>query len=92
MAYRITNACTACGKCINRCPCNAIYVTPTEVYAIEPSRCSECIDVAKPRCRAVCAARAIELDAACRETPEALWAKHRVARTVRGRTTVRTTQ
>ncbi len=77
MAYRITTACTACGMCINKCPNRAIYVAPGDAYAIDPMRCTECIDLARPCCRAVCAAHAIEPDPMHRESPDALWAKRR---------------
>lgn len=75
MAYRITKKCTACGMCINKCPNHAIYVTNTNVYAIDPTLCTECIDLPRQCCRAVCSSRAIELDPDHRETPNELWEK-----------------
>lgn len=77
MAYRITKKCTACGMCINKCPSHAIYVTNTNVYAIDPALCTECIDLPRRCCQAVCAARAIQPDPAHRETSDKLWAKRR---------------
>lgn len=82
MAYRITPKCTACGMCINKCPNRAIYVTDTNAYAIDPTLCTECIDLPRSCCQAVCSARAIELDPTHRETPDELWAKRRARRAV----------
>jgi ferredoxin len=80
MAYRITEACDGCGMCIRKCPSGAIYVTSQDLYAIDPQRCCECIDLARPCCYAVCHLGAIQLDSTHRETPDELWAKRRARR------------
>jgi ferredoxin len=77
MAYRITTDCTACGICLNKCSNDAIYVTPTELYAIDPCRCTECIDLLRRHCYLICPVGAIQLDPEHCETAEMLWAKHR---------------
>jgi len=77
MAYRITADCDSCGICINKCPNSAIYVTDANLYAIDPARCCECIDLARRGCYLICHVNAIQLDPARRETPDALWAKRR---------------
>lgn len=40
MAYRITETCVACGKCIPECPVNAI--SEGKPYKIDPQKCIDC--------------------------------------------------
>lgn len=47
MPYRITEACTACGKCLPVCPIDAISVGEP-IYVIDPMLCvdfEECLPV-----------------------------------------------
>ncbi len=82
MAYRILSVCTACGICLNKCANGAIYVTATNVYAIDPRRCTECIDLPKRRCYLICPVGAIQPDPTYHETPTQLWEKHRQNRRI----------
>lgn len=82
MACHITDACTACGICIGQCLNKAVYVTAEDVYAVDPNRCTECIDLPQRRCHSVCPVGAIEPDPLRRETTEQLWAKHRALHAV----------
>ena len=52
MAYRITDACIACGTCQSNCPCDAI--TEGEIYVIDADKCAEC-----GACQASCPVDAI---------------------------------
>jgi ferredoxin len=78
MAYRIVAKCTACGICINRCANGAVYVTPADKYAIDPNRCTECIDLPRRQCYMICPVGAIQPDPDHRETSAQLWAKLRL--------------
>lgn len=40
MAYRITDACIACGTCIDECPVEAI--SAGDIYKIDPAACIDC--------------------------------------------------
>lgn len=53
MAYRITDACIACGACMSECPVDAI--SEGEKYSIDPVTCIDC-----GACAAVCPVEAIE--------------------------------
>lgn len=53
MAYRITDACAACGECKEQCPNEAI--TSGMVYKINPDLCLDC-----GACESVCAQGAIK--------------------------------
>ena len=41
MAYKITDACTACGTCKESCPAEAIKVGEKK-YTIDPDACIDC--------------------------------------------------
>jgi NAD-dependent dihydropyrimidine dehydrogenase PreA subunit len=41
MAYKITDACIACGSCADQCPAEAIHEGPTH-YEIDPDKCLSC--------------------------------------------------
>ncbi len=77
MAVRITRECISCGTCFGRCPNDAVYVNAEDEFAIDPERCTECIDQPKRRCENICCIGAIELDPEHRETPQQRWEKHR---------------
>lgn len=40
MAYRITDACIACGTCIDECPVEAI--SAGDIYVIDAGTCIDC--------------------------------------------------
>ncbi|MDR1895549.1 MAG: 4Fe-4S binding protein [Prevotellaceae bacterium] len=40
MAYKISDACIACGTCIDYCPVEAI--SAGDIYKIDPDLCSDC--------------------------------------------------
>lgn len=40
MAYKITDACIACGVCVGECPVNCI--TEGDVYVIDADTCIDC--------------------------------------------------
>lgn len=77
MAYRITKVCISCGICIELCPNKAVYVTRDDIYAIDPRRCTECVDLPRRRCEDICSVGAITPDPSNRETAPQRWAKHR---------------
>ena len=54
MAYKITDACVACGTCAGECPVNAISEGDGK-YAIDPDTCVSC-----GTCAGVCPTSAIE--------------------------------
>ena len=41
MAYKITDACIACGACCDACPCGAIS-EGDGIYVIDPDACADC--------------------------------------------------
>ena len=41
MAYKITDACTACGSCVDACPSEAIK-EGDPIYCIDPDECIDC--------------------------------------------------
>lgn len=53
MAYKITDACIACGACMSECPVDAI--SEGDKYSIDPATCIDC-----GACAAVCPVEAIE--------------------------------
>lgn len=40
MAYKISDACVACGACIDSCPVEAI--SEGSIYVIDPDKCIDC--------------------------------------------------
>lgn len=41
MAYKITDACIACGNCASNCPCDCIS-EGDGIYVIDADACAEC--------------------------------------------------
>jgi ferredoxin len=56
MSYKITDACTACGSCLESCPAEAIK-EGDEKYTINPDLCIDC-----GSCVETCPAEAIVED------------------------------
>lgn len=54
MAYKITDACVACGACEGTCPVEAIAMGENGIYAINQDVCVEC-----GACASECPAEAI---------------------------------
>ena len=52
MAFKITDACVACGACAAQCPVEAI--SEGDIYKIDPEVCLEC-----GACKDTCPAEAI---------------------------------
>ena len=52
MAYKITDACVACGTCIGECPVEAI--SAGDIYVIDADKCIDC-----GTCAGVCPSEAI---------------------------------
>ena len=52
MAYKISDACLACGSCISECPVDAI--SEGSIYVIDAAKCTDC-----GACAAVCPADCI---------------------------------
>ena len=46
MSHRITEECIVCGACLPECPEHAITEN-TDVYVIDPEKCSDCGDCAE---------------------------------------------
>lgn len=55
MAYKISDACVACGTCIDECPVEAI--SAGDLYVIDASACIDC-----GACAGVCPAEAISAE------------------------------
>ncbi|MFI3288982.1 MAG: 4Fe-4S binding protein [Rikenellaceae bacterium] len=55
MAYKITDACIACGTCIDECPVEAI--SAGDLYVIDASACIDC-----GACAGACPTSAIEAE------------------------------
>ena len=52
MAFKITDACVACGACAEQCPVGAI--SEGDIYVIDPDTCLDC-----GACAAQCPVEAI---------------------------------
>lgn len=55
MAYKITDACVACGSCLPECPVEAI--SEGDIYVIDADLCTDC-----GSCADVCPTEAIIQD------------------------------
>ena len=55
MAYKISDACVACGTCIDECPVEAI--SAGDIYVIDPDKCIDC-----GTCAGVCPSEAISAE------------------------------
>ena len=54
MAYRITQDCIVCNKCIKHCPVEAIFLGD-DIYEIDADKCVECVGFSnEPNCVSVC--------------------------------------
>jgi len=77
MALMITDECINCDVCEPECPNQAIYLG-TEIYEIDPSKCTECVGhFDEPQCVQVCPVACIPIHPQHVESPESLWAKYR---------------
>jgi ferredoxin len=54
MAYKISDACTACGSCVSECPVEAIK-EGDPIYTIDAATCTDC-----GACAEVCPSEAIK--------------------------------
>ncbi|OPZ83335.1 MAG: NADP-reducing hydrogenase subunit HndC [bacterium ADurb.Bin429] len=57
ITYRVTEACIGCTKCAQRCPADAIPLTPYERHTIDMSKCTRC-----DTCRVVCPVDAVVVE------------------------------
>ena len=74
MAFKITDACIACGVCEPECPTHAI--TAGDIYIINPDVCVECVGFHDSSvCASVCPVDACVKDPAHVETKEMLLEK-----------------
>lgn len=75
MAFKITDACIACGSCESECPNEAIS-EGDEYYVIDPAKCTECVGFYETQqCYDVCPVEAPQADPDIVETREQLLAK-----------------
>ena len=76
MALLITDECINCDVCEPECPNGAISMG-TEIYVIEPSKCTECVGhFDEPQCRQVCPVECIPLNPEHVESQSELLAKY----------------
>jgi len=76
MALMITDECINCDVCEPECPNEAIS-QGTEIYVIDPARCTECVGhFDEPQCVVVCPVDCIPLNPGYPETKEALQQKY----------------
>jgi ferredoxin len=76
MALMITDECINCDVCEPECPNGAISMG-TEIYVIEPSKCTECVGhFDEPQCRQVCPVECIPLNPEHVESHSELLAKY----------------
>ncbi|HOS42084.1 MAG TPA: NAD(P)H-dependent oxidoreductase subunit E [Armatimonadota bacterium] len=57
ITYRVTEACIGCTKCAQRCPADAIPLTPYARHTIDMAHCTRC-----DTCRAVCPVGAVVVE------------------------------
>jgi NADH-quinone oxidoreductase subunit F len=57
IAYRITDDCIGCTICAQRCPVDAIAMTPYEKHVIDQEKCTRC-----DNCRQVCPEKAVVVE------------------------------
>ncbi len=76
MSIKILEQCTNCAACEPECPNEAI-ARGEDVFAIDPSRCSECVGAFdSPRCVEVCPVDCIATDPSSAETRDELQARY----------------
>ncbi|MCE5216829.1 4Fe-4S binding protein, partial [bacterium] len=56
IAYRINDKCIGCTKCAQRCPADAIELTPYRKHVVDEAKCIRC-----DTCRQVCPVDAVEV-------------------------------
>jgi ferredoxin len=75
MALTITDQCINCDVCEPACPNTAIYMG-SEIYEIDPARCTECVGhFDEPQCQVVCPVACIEIHPQFAESQDQLMAK-----------------
>ena len=57
ISYRVTDACIGCTRCAQRCPADAIPLTPFARHTIDDAKCTRC-----DTCRRVCPVAAIKVE------------------------------
>jgi ferredoxin len=76
MALMITDECINCDVCEPECPNGAIS-QGTEIYVIDPAKCTECVGhFDEPQCAVVCPVDCIPLNPEYPETKEVLLLKY----------------
>ncbi|MCD6405337.1 MAG: NAD(P)H-dependent oxidoreductase subunit E [Planctomycetes bacterium] len=64
ITYVITDDCIGCTRCAQRCPAEAIAVTPYRKHEIDPEKCTRC-----DTCRQVCPSDAVIIESGPRAGP-----------------------
>jgi ferredoxin len=73
MATMITEDCIACGACEDECP-NAAISLGDEIFAIDPTHCSECVGFSDTqKCAEACPIDCCVADPERRESEEVLF-------------------
>ena len=57
ITYSITDDCIGCTLCAQRCPSDAIAMTPYRKHEIDPEKCTRCNG-----CKAICPENAVRID------------------------------
>jgi NADH-quinone oxidoreductase subunit F len=57
ITYRVADGCIGCTKCAQKCPADAIAMTPYEKHSIDPEKCIRC-----DTCRQVCPTDAVVVE------------------------------